>query len=75
MLSMSRYTPSVVAGRVLSGFGFLAVVAAVMAASAALAGVSPVPAIDPMSLGSVVSVVVGALAIREGIAHKRRGRG
>ncbi|MBU6276706.1 MAG: hypothetical protein KGQ61_08710 [Planctomycetes bacterium] len=72
---MSRFTPSVVVGRVLTGCGFLAVVAAVMAGSAALAGVSPVPEIDPMSLGSVVSVVVGALALREGVALKRRGRG
>ena len=72
---MSRYMLSVVAGRVLSGFGFLVVVATVMAGSVAMAGPSPVPEIDPMSLGSVVSVVVGALAIREGIAHKRRGRG
>jgi len=72
---MSRFTPSVVVGRVLNGCGFLAVVAAVMAGSVAMAGLTPVPEIDPMSLGSVVSVVVGALAIREGIALKRRGRG
>ncbi|MBU6276707.1 MAG: hypothetical protein KGQ61_08715 [Planctomycetes bacterium] len=73
---MSRYTLSVVAGRVLSGFGFLAVVAGGLAGSVAMA-IPPagVPEIDPMSLGSVVSVVVGALAIREGIALKRRGRG
>ena len=72
---MSRYMLSVVAGRVLSGFGFLAVVAGGLAGSVAMAVPSPVPEIDPMSLGSVVSVVVGALAIREGIALKRRGRG
>lgn len=72
---MSRFTLSVVAGRVLSAVGFFAVVAGVMAGSVAMATPSGVPEIDPMSLGSVVSVVVGALAIREGIALKRRGRG
>lgn len=71
---MSRFTLSVVAGRVLSAVGFLAVVAGGLVGSVALASPS-VPEIDPMSLGSVVSVVVGALAIREGIALKRRGRG
>ena len=72
---MSRTSLSVVAGRVLMGFGFFAVVAGAMSGSVAVANPSPVPEIDPMSIGSVVSVVVGALALREGIALKRRGRG
>ena len=71
---MSRTSLSVVAGRVLMGFGFFAVVAGAMSGSVAWA-VPSVPEIDPMSIGSVVSVVVGALALREGIALKRRGRG
>ncbi|MBM3955911.1 MAG: hypothetical protein FJ309_15075 [Planctomycetes bacterium] len=72
---MSRMLLSIAAGRVLSGFGFFAVVAGAMSGSVAWAGPSGVPEIDPMSIGSVVSVVVGALALREGIALKRRRRG
>ncbi|MFM7520104.1 MAG: hypothetical protein ACKO9B_06500 [Planctomycetota bacterium] len=72
---MSRTSLSVVAGRVLMGFGFFAVVAGVMSSSAAGATPPAVPEIDPMSIGSVVSIVVGALALREGIALKRRRRG
>ena len=71
---MSRMSLAVVAGRVISGFGFFAVVAGAMSGSVAVAGTA-VPEIDPASIGSVVSVVIGALALREGIALKRRGRG
>jgi len=46
-----------------------------IAAGMIVPGPSGVPEIDPMSIGSVVSVVVGALALREGIALKRRRRG
>ncbi|MFM8495731.1 MAG: hypothetical protein ACKOEM_09415 [Planctomycetia bacterium] len=71
---MSRTTLSDIAGQLLTGLGFLAVVAGAMSGSVAWA-TPPVPEIDPASIGSVVSVVVGALALREGIALKRRGRG
>ena len=72
---MKRFQVSVVSGRILTAFGYLAVVAGASVASVALAGIAPVPEIDPASAGSVASVVVGALALREGLALKRRGRG
>jgi len=71
---MSRETSSVVVSRFLTGFGFLAVCVAASAGSVALA--APVPEIDPASAGSVMSLVVGTLALREGFARRRRdGRG
>jgi len=59
------------AARACTVFGFLTVAVA-MAPQAALAGPSPVPEIDPMSVGSVAGVVVGALALIEGRVLRRR---
>jgi len=72
---MSRAMSSVVS-RLLKGSGFLAVIVAASTATVAVGGVGPVPEIDPASAGSVMSLVVGTLALREGFARRRRdGRG
>ena len=61
------------AARACTVFGFLSVLVAVaVAPQAASAGPSPVPEIDPMSIGSVAGVVVGALALLEGRVLRRR---
>ena len=70
---MSRKTLSVIAGRMLMGVGFLSVLKAASMGSVAMA-VPPVPEIDPASAGSVVSLLVGALALREGFARRRCDR-
>ena len=74
---MSRLSSlQVVAGRVLTGLGMVAIAVAAFTPAVALATPpSGVPEIDPMSIGSALGVVVGALAMAEGRALKRGRRG
>ncbi len=61
------------AARSCTALGSLSVMVAVaVAPQAASAGSAPVPEIDPMSIGSVAGVVVGALALLEGRVLLRR---
>ena len=61
------------AARSCTALGSLAVMVAVaVAPQAASAGSAPVSEIDPMSIGSVAGVVVGALALLEGRVLWRR---
>ncbi len=60
------------AARACTVFGFLAVMVAVAVAPQVALATPSAPEIDPMSIGSVAGVVVGALALLEGRVLRRR---
>jgi hypothetical protein len=73
MMAVIARGPRGLAARGCTALGFLAVMLAVAVAPQVAQAVPPsAPEIDPMSIGSVAGVVVGALALLEGRVLRRR---